>query len=70
MGRPRLSDRHRLAPVPRRRRLPDELDGLTDTLVVANEWLDVVPCTIAEVDENGELREVLVDRLDRGRRTR
>lgn len=27
--------------------LPDELDGLTGALVVAHEWLDVVPCTIA-----------------------
>jgi SAM-dependent MidA family methyltransferase len=41
--------------------LPDELDGLTATLVFANEWLDVVPCLIAELDEDGELREVLVD---------
>lgn len=41
--------------------LPDELDGLTNTLVFANEWLDVVPCPIAELDEDGELREVLVD---------
>lgn len=29
-------------------------------LVVANEWLDVVPCTVAEVDGAGVLREVLV----------
>ena len=41
-------------------RLPDELDGLRDTLVLANEWLDVVPCPIAELDDNGGLREVLV----------
>ncbi|MFV0463378.1 MAG: SAM-dependent methyltransferase [Nostocoides sp.] len=41
--------------------LPDALDGLTDTLVVANEWLDVVPCTVAEVDRRGVLRQVLVD---------
>lgn len=35
--------------------------GLGDALVVANEWLDVVPCTVAEVDAAGVLREVLVD---------
>ncbi|MEP7192631.1 MAG: SAM-dependent methyltransferase [Actinomycetota bacterium] len=42
-------------------RLPEGLDDLRDTLVFANEWLDVVPCPIAQVDENGELHEVLVD---------
>jgi SAM-dependent MidA family methyltransferase len=41
--------------------LPDELDGLADTLVFANEWLDVVPCPVAEIDGDGELREVLVN---------
>ena len=41
--------------------LPDELHGLQDALVIAHEWLDVVPCTIAEVDDRGRLREVLVD---------
>ncbi|MFC7487316.1 SAM-dependent methyltransferase [Knoellia sp. CPCC 206453] len=40
--------------------LPDELHDL-DALVLAHEWLDVVPCTIAEVDADGILREVLVD---------
>jgi SAM-dependent MidA family methyltransferase len=30
-------------------------------LVVAHEWLDVVPCTVAQVSEDGSLREVLVD---------
>ncbi len=40
--------------------LPDELRDL-DALVLAHEWLDVVPCTIAEVDADGILREVLVD---------
>ena len=40
--------------------LPAELDGLEDALVVAHEWLDVVPCTVAEVDASGVLREVLV----------
>jgi SAM-dependent MidA family methyltransferase len=42
-------------------RLPDELDGLTGTLVFANEWLDVVPCPIGQLDEDGKLREVLVN---------
>jgi SAM-dependent MidA family methyltransferase len=42
-------------------RLPDELDALTDALVFANEWLDVVPCPIAELDPDGGLREVLVE---------
>src|SRR6478752_7020911 len=41
--------------------LPDELAGLTDALVVAHEWLDVVPCPIAEVNDDGILRHRLVD---------
>lgn len=41
--------------------LPDTFDGLDATLVVAHEWLDVVPCTIAEADDEGHLRQVLVD---------
>ena len=41
--------------------LPDELDGLSGALVFANEWLDVVPCPIAELSPDGDLREVLVD---------
>ncbi|GGL42827.1 SAM-dependent methyltransferase [Phycicoccus endophyticus] len=41
--------------------LPPGLDGLQDALVVAHEWLDVVPCTVAEVDAHGRLRGVLVD---------
>lgn len=43
--------------------LPDagELPPLTDALVIAHEWLDVVPCTIAEVADDGAVREVLVD---------
>lgn len=40
--------------------LPDELRDL-DALVLAHEWLDVVPCTVAEVDDDAILREVLVD---------
>ncbi|MEP6631219.1 MAG: SAM-dependent methyltransferase [Lapillicoccus sp.] len=31
------------------------------SLVVAHEWLDVVPCTVGEVDQEGRLRQVLVD---------
>lgn len=41
--------------------LPDELHNLEDALVIAHEWLDVVPCEIAEVDGEGRLRYVLVD---------
>ena len=41
--------------------LPPELSGLRDALVVAHEWLDVVPCTVAEIDADGTAREVLVD---------
>ena len=33
-------------------RLPDELHGLTHTLVVAHEWLDVVPCPVVEYDDS------------------
>ena len=40
--------------------LPDELRDL-EAVVLAHEWLDVVPCTVAEVDDDGVLREVLVD---------
>ncbi|HEX2705614.1 MAG TPA: SAM-dependent methyltransferase [Candidatus Lustribacter sp.] len=41
--------------------LPSGLRGLTGTLVVAHEWLDVVPCPVAEVDGSSTLRVVLVD---------
>lgn len=41
--------------------LPDALRNLDDVLVVAHEWLDVVPCTVAEVGPDGALRTVLVD---------
>ena len=37
------------------------LRDLDDALVVAHEWLDVVPCPVAEVDDDGDLRRVLVD---------
>ncbi|WP_374968028.1 SAM-dependent methyltransferase [Terrabacter sp. BE26] len=41
--------------------LPPELTDLRDALVVAHEWLDVVPCTVAQVDPSGTARTVLVD---------
>jgi SAM-dependent MidA family methyltransferase len=41
--------------------LPDTLRNLDDVLVVAHEWLDVVPCAVLEVDVEGGLAEVLVD---------
>jgi SAM-dependent MidA family methyltransferase len=41
--------------------LPEALRDLDDVLVVAHEWLDVVPCTIAEVVAPGRLATVLVD---------
>ncbi len=40
--------------------VPD-LRDVGPALVVANEWLDVVPCVVAEADASGVLREVLVD---------
>lgn len=40
--------------------LPDELHDLTGTLVVAHEWLDVVPCPVVERDEHGVWRAVAV----------
>ena len=42
-------------------RLPDDLRP-ANALVVAHEWLDVVPCPVVEVDAEGTLRIVLVDR--------
>ncbi len=61
VARPDLSEPIGWIQSPGGKALPDELDGLTDALAFANEWLDVVPCPIAELDENGELREVLVN---------
>jgi len=37
--------------------LPDRVDGL----VIANEWLDNLPCHVVEMDPAGVVREVLVD---------
>ena len=61
VARPELSGPIGWIPSPGGKQLPDELNSLTNALVFANEWLDVVPCPIAEIDEDGELREVLVD---------
>lgn len=41
--------------------LPESLTALTDTLLLAHEWLDVVPCPVAEVDDHGVGRYVEVD---------
>ncbi|MGB7450464.1 MAG: SAM-dependent methyltransferase [Ornithinimicrobium sp.] len=41
--------------------LPRELDGLSDVLVVAHEWLDVVPATVARQDPAGTWRAGSVD---------
>lgn len=41
--------------------LPPALRDLDHTLVIAHEWLDVVPCPVAEVDGDGDLRLVMVD---------
>ena len=61
IARPQLSKPIGWLQSPGGEQLPDALDALRDTLVFANEWLDVVPCPIAELDEDGELREVLVN---------
>ena len=42
-------------------RLPDELDGLSDAIVVGHEWLDVVPATVAGRDPEGSWRVGVVD---------
>ena len=41
--------------------LPSTLRDLDCALVIAHEWLDVVPCPVAEVDDEGILRLVQVD---------
>lgn len=41
--------------------LPAGLQDLERVLVVAHEWLDVVPCPVAEVDDEGRLRHRLVE---------
>lgn len=41
--------------------LPAALDGLTGVLVLAHEWLDVVPCPVAQLGDDGVWRAVEVD---------
>jgi SAM-dependent MidA family methyltransferase len=41
--------------------LDDELPSVLTGLVVANEWLDNVPCELAELDDSGTPRYVLAD---------
>ena len=56
---PGLRDEVRWVRSPGGASLPEDLGPLRDLLVLAHEWLDNVPCTVAErVD--GRLREVLV----------
>ena len=38
-------------------RSPDRIDGL----LIANEWLDNIPCDVVELDDEGVVRQVLVD---------
>lgn len=40
--------------------LPDGLTDLRDTLVLAHEWLDVVPCAVVQRDDTGVWRVVTV----------
>jgi SAM-dependent MidA family methyltransferase len=61
VARPALSQPIGWLQCPGGNHLPDELEALSGTLVFANEWLDVVPCPIAELSPDGELREVLVN---------
>ncbi|SEL41218.1 SAM-dependent methyltransferase [Streptacidiphilus jiangxiensis] len=67
---PELADRLRLVAVERAARpegLPawvswaDRIEPVPAGLLFANEWLDNVPCEVAEVDEEGVARYVLVD---------
>ena len=61
VARPRgLSESIAWVPSPGGSRLP-ALGRLEDALVFANEWLDVIPVPIGEVDAQGVLREVEVD---------
>lgn len=39
----------------------EELPQQMDDFVIANEWLDNVPCDVVELDPDGVVREVLVD---------
>jgi SAM-dependent MidA family methyltransferase len=62
VARPHLSEPIVWFQSPGGARRTDELNGLTDALVIANEWLDVVTCPVAQMDDGGALREVLVNR--------
>lgn len=55
-----LPERVRWVTSPGGRDLPD-LGSPTDALVLAHEWLDVVPCHIAQADPAGVLCTVLVE---------
>lgn len=62
VGRPaELPDDIEWLPSPGGADLPDSLDRLHGALVLAHEWLDVVPCDVAEVDPSGVLRHRIVD---------
>lgn len=62
VARPRtLPDPVSWLPSPGGAGLPETLRDLADVLVLANEWLDVVPCTVAEVVAPGVLAVVQVD---------
>jgi SAM-dependent MidA family methyltransferase len=37
--------------------LPERVDGL----LIANEWLDNIPCDVVELDDDGVVRQLLVD---------
>ena len=39
------------------REIPAEFDGL----LIAHEWLDNIPCDVVELDDDGDVREVLID---------
>ncbi|MFI6829002.1 SAM-dependent methyltransferase [Kribbella sp. NPDC050241] len=41
--------------------LDDELPASLSGLVIANEWLDNIPCDVAELDEDGVPRYLLAD---------
>ncbi|WP_042385495.1 SAM-dependent methyltransferase [Streptacidiphilus melanogenes] len=67
---PELADRLRLVAVERAARpqgLPawitwtDRIEPIPTGLLFANEWLDNIPCEVAEADEDGVPRYVLVD---------
>lgn len=61
VARPELDPSIRWVQSPGGSSLPDSLRNLDRTLVLAHEWLDVVPTPVAEVDEQGMLRYVEVD---------